>query len=46
MVDCYMKNYVELDYQGYLTYEFTLENKTDKGIRAVKGVWKPINIIF
>lgn len=38
MVTCYKKSYVEVDYQDYITYGLAIENKTDKGIRAVKGI--------
>lgn len=38
MVTCFKKSYMEVDYQDYLTYGFAIENKTDKEIRAIKGV--------
>jgi len=37
MVSCYEKGYAEVDYQDYITYKFIIQNKSDKGIRAIKG---------
>lgn len=37
LVSCYSKSFAEYDYQEYITYKFVIQNKSDKGIRAVKG---------
>lgn len=37
-VAMYDKGYVEADYQEFLTYDIAFENKSNKDIRAVKGV--------
>jgi len=37
LVTCYSKSFAEYDYQEYITYKFVIQNKSDKGIRAVKG---------
>lgn len=37
-VAMYDKGYREYDYQEYLTYSFAFENKTQKDIRAFKGI--------
>lgn len=37
IVSCFEKGYSEVDYQDYITYKFVIQNKSDKGIRAVKG---------
>ncbi len=38
MVSCFHKSYAKIDYQDYITFKFAISNKTDKSIRAVKGV--------
>ena len=38
IVTCFKKGYTEYDYQDYLTYSFAIENKSDKKIRAIKGM--------
>jgi len=37
-VVCFAKGFEEVDYDEYITYKFAIENKSDKAIRAVKGV--------
>ena len=38
MVTCFKKGFQEVNYQEYLTYGFAIENKSDKAIRAIKGM--------
>lgn len=37
LVSCYSKSFAEYDYQEYIKFKFVIQNKSDKGIRAVKG---------
>lgn len=36
-VSCIEKDYVEYDYEEFITYKFEIKNTSDKTIRAVKG---------
>lgn len=36
-VSCLKKDFVEYDYQEFITYRFILNNKSKKTIRAIKG---------
>ncbi|WP_299117098.1 hypothetical protein [uncultured Winogradskyella sp.] len=36
-VSCINKDFVEYDYQEFITYKFIIHNKSTKTIRAVKG---------
>lgn len=38
MVSCFEKGFVKYDYENYITYKFVIQNKSDKKIRAIKGV--------
>jgi len=38
MVTCFKKGFQKVNYQDYLTYGFAIENKSDKPIRAIKGI--------
>ncbi len=37
-VQCIRKGYKEFDYEEYITYNFIIHNKSNKDIRAIKGV--------
>jgi len=36
-VSCFEKDFIEYNYEEYITYKFVIKNKSDKNIRAVKG---------
>ncbi|MDC8002730.1 hypothetical protein POV27_01580 [Aureisphaera galaxeae] len=36
-VHCSKKGYTEYDYEEFITYTFLIHNKSDNGIRAIKG---------
>lgn len=36
-VACYQKGYKTANYDDYITYAFAIQNKSEKGIRAIKG---------
>lgn len=38
MVSCYEKGFYEGTYEDYITYKFVIKNKSDKDIRALKGM--------
>ena len=38
VISCFEKGYTEYDYEDYITFKFVIKNKSDKKIRAVKGV--------
>lgn len=37
-VSCFEKGYYEHSYQKYISYKFAIQNKSDRDIRAIKGV--------
>ncbi|MDA8956157.1 hypothetical protein N9H19_00870 [Flavobacteriales bacterium] len=37
-VSMYDKGFLKYDYDSYITYSFAIENKSDKNIRAMKGI--------
>ncbi|WP_282087072.1 hypothetical protein [Aquimarina algiphila] len=37
-VKCIRKGYKEYDYEEFITYNFIIHNKSDKDIRAIKGL--------
>lgn len=38
MVTCFEKGFEEVQYRDYITFKFAIQNKSDKAIRAVKGI--------
>lgn len=44
VVSCFHKSFTKVDYQDYISYKFAIRNKTDKRVRAVKGVLRFTNL--